>query len=131
NSILEFGSGPSSWLLRTLSSDVTSIEQNAVIAGASGATYSPLADNGWYSWRPDGKTYDVILIDGPAHQGRWGILPHLRSMVHQGTIVIVDDTQREDEYSLVMKIKSEFSVSTTLSHFRKGNRMFSVLKLIW
>ena len=98
--VLEFGSGVSTLLMRAAGAEVTSIEQDAVIAATSGAKHCPLNSDGWYEWEPSGGPYDVILIDGPAIRGRDGVVRHIRSLAGPSTVVIVDDTHRRAEAQL-------------------------------
>jgi hypothetical protein len=117
--VLEFGSGLSSRLIRSTGADLTSIEQDPIIAAASGATYCPLMRSGWYDWVPEGSRYDVVLIDGPARRGRDGVLPFISDLLAPGGVVIVDDCQREAERRLAKSIASRLGSEV---HFASDSR---------
>lgn len=126
--VLEFGSGLSTRLIRSTGASLTSIEQDATIAAASGATHCPLTRSGWYDWVPDGTRYDLILIDGPALKGREGILPFIPDLILPGGTIIVDDCQRRNERGLATMIAglvgSNFSIGTD-----GGRRSWGVVRL--
>lgn len=123
-SVLEFGSGVSTWMMGNTAKSVVSIEQDGYVAGLTGALHKPLKD-GWYDWTPEGR-YDVILIDGPAHKGREGVLPHIESLLEPGGVVIVDDTHREAESELANKISQ--IVKGKMEKFSDNGRSWSIIQ---
>lgn len=59
----------------------------------------------WYAWKPPRTPFDLILIDGPPGKiGRSGILSRLPNLTHPGTVVLVDDTDRENDAALANQI---------------------------
>ena len=120
--ILEFGSGHGSHLL-SKEYELWSIEHDEEWLGISDSNYTHAAivDNpvsehngevGWYNpsfFDEIPSKFDLIIIDGPPGTfGRSGILNHLDELP-SAKWMIVDDTDRETEYSLAKQIINHFS----------------------
>jgi hypothetical protein len=55
----------------------------------------------WYDWTPPGKPFDLVLIDGPPGPiGRGGIERVIDRLVHERTILYLDDALRPEEAAL-------------------------------
>jgi hypothetical protein len=64
--------------------------------------FCPLTgDPPWYDWRPPDRPFDLVLIDGPPGTiGRRGIERVIEQLIHEDTIVYIDDALRPDEAAL-------------------------------
>jgi hypothetical protein len=52
----------------------------------------------WYDWIPPSQPYDLILLDGPAgNYGRMGVLHQIEKLIHDDTIIVMDDSKRHPE----------------------------------
>jgi predicted O-methyltransferase YrrM len=80
---------------------------------------APLRDYGSYEWyAPDlaalPTSIGFVLCDGPpgdTRGGRYGLVPELRNRMRSGCIVILDDTQRPEEHSIVRRWIRELPAS--------------------
>lgn len=106
--ILEFGSGDGTYRLLQEGYKLLSIEQNIKWCGLHHDNYChcPLVD-GWYDMDKlgkflEGRSYDVILIDGPAAGDRIKIL---ESCVDLSKTLFVDDLDRPKDRELFNKLK--------------------------
>jgi hypothetical protein len=104
---LECGSGLSTRLFDAAGCRHTALEHDpARRAPSESVVLATLAgDPPWYDWTPS-RRYDLILIDGPPRDagGRWGILRVLDAMVHDRTVIVLDDTNRAAESRLAEEI---------------------------
>ena len=83
----------------------------------AGIAITPLnryGDFDWYGTEKVAVPKDIgfVLCDGPpgmTRGGRYGLLPQLREKFAPGCIVILDDTQRQDERAIANRWCSEFS----------------------
>ena len=83
---------------------------------------APLRDYGSYEWyAPDPAALPVsigfVLCDGPpggTRGGRYGLVPQLRNRMRSGCVVILDDTQRPQERSIVRRWISELPASVLM-----------------
>jgi hypothetical protein len=106
SSILEIGSGDSTGKL-TVRYQVTSIEEDQSFVGAhDGATYvyAPIdPTTKWYSAQSleslIGKKFDLVIVDGPAHGCRLGLMDHLKYI--SADVFVFDDTNRSEDRKLV------------------------------
>jgi hypothetical protein len=136
--ILECGSGLSTLVLATAASvarrDLWTLEHDPRWAArvsrelqphlSSCATVllAPLRDYGSYDWyAPDPAALPTsigfVLCDGPpgdTRGGRYGLVPELRNRMRSGCIVILDDTQRPEEHSIVRRWSSELPASVVM-----------------
>ena len=106
---LEFGSGLSTLLFANHDVRHTAIEDKPEIArhARSAVQLVGRGVDGWYDWEPDGA-YDLLLIDGPQGEGnRGGVQRVLERLVHDETVIIVDDVRRAAERELAEKIRSK------------------------
>jgi len=106
---LEFGSGLSTLLFTNHDVRHTAIEDAPDIPRDAGPTVRQveLSPDGWYDWEPDGL-YDLILIDGPQGTGnRGGVLRVIERLVHDETVIVVDDVRRVAERELAERIRSQ------------------------
>ncbi len=69
--------------------------------------------DGWYNWESGGPyelilidgPYDLILIDGPQGEGnRGGVLRVIDRLVHDETVIVVDDVQQVAEREMAEEI---------------------------
>jgi hypothetical protein len=127
---LETGSGLSTKLFLDAGCSHTSLEHDdawaKTLTTAFAACEIPLhirsltGDPPWYDWTPDGP-FDLILVDGPPAQiGRRGVMRVLENLVHERSIIYVDDARRPDEAGLCEMIQNhlgwEAEVSTAGHH---------------
>lgn len=112
---LELGSGLSTQLFLDAGCDHTAVEHDAGwidrLAGVFPdctrvVQHAPLTGSPpWYNWSPQGERFDLILIDGPPGEiGRDGVLGVLPQLVHERTILVIDDVLRPDDRLLAAKI---------------------------
>lgn len=147
-SVLECGCGVSTWLIQTRQpARHVALEcsphywrqcvsspyiQNAEVLLCELAAPVAAEASPWYAWTPD-MSYDVVLIDGPAGDiGRDGVIEHIHALTHDGSVIIVDDTQRADELTLAGRIAIGFNTSAhrvTLDDTSNGIRKkFSIIE---
>lgn len=110
---LEFGSGFSTLLFANYDVRHTAIEDNHSAARDAGAAVQMVGRDkgGWYDREPDGP-YDLILIDGPQGEGnRVVVLRVLQQLVHERTVIVVDDVWRAGERELVERIAGRLRLS--------------------
>ncbi len=110
---LEFGSGLSTLLFANYDLRHTVIEDNAEVARDAGPAVQLVGRgaDGWYNWEPD-EPYDLILIDGPQGEGnRGGVLWVMERLVHDETVIVVDDVWRMAERELVERIEEKLGES--------------------
>jgi predicted O-methyltransferase YrrM len=77
--------------------------------------FAPLKIFGSYSWYdvPDSvlpKTLSVIICDGPpagTPGGRYGVIPRMRSRLGPGSVVLLDDADREQEQAIANRWTAE------------------------
>jgi hypothetical protein len=83
--------------------------ENAVVADA------PLVSYGEFSWYAVDKinlprSFGFVVCDGPPGDtpgGRYGLVPVLRSRLHAGSMILLDDTQRESEQNVARRWMNE------------------------
>lgn len=79
-----------------------------------GLYHTPLIQKEGYDWYdyanvPLPETFSLIICDGPPGQtkgGRLGLVPEMKSKLLPGTVILLDDTVREEERSVIEKWKS-------------------------
>lgn len=133
---LETGSGLSTWLFAQSVDFHQALENhkesyNRVCMnrarGANVTLCSLVGKPRWYDFENHKHSYDLILIDGPSGRvGRWGILPHLDNLTHQNTVIVLDDTNRNDEARLALAI-SERTQKPIRSFNCEDGRSFSII----
>jgi len=62
----------------------------------------------WYDWKnfQFPAYFSLVICDGPPAQtvgGRYGLLPEMDSRIKSGTIILLDDTVRPDEKTVIKK----------------------------
>jgi hypothetical protein len=69
----------------------------------------------WYDWEPDAP-YDLVLIDGPPQQiGRAGVVRIIERLLHEDTVIFVDDATRPAERTLCEQIAAQLQWSAVYS----------------
>lgn len=105
---LEAGSGLSTQYFTEARCDHTALENELEYApDLPCIVIAPLIGKPpWYDWQPDGP-YDVLLIDGPdGRLGRQGIMRVFELLVHDETVVLLDNSDRRDECQLIQSIRA-------------------------
>lgn len=135
---IEFGSGVTTLLFDELSRKHTAIEHSKVwydkVKPHLKNTDYILSDieKTWYSWRPTGEKYDVILIDGPPGQDstyeRSGCVYFLEDMMSDNCSIVVDDTNREKENALAKHIQELYSLQGQT--FNDNGRKYTILQRV-
>jgi hypothetical protein len=72
---------------------------------------NPLKDYGPYCWYDTlganiSSNIGMVICDGPPAQtkgGRYGLIPQIKSSLHAGAVILMDDTSRQDERSVIEK----------------------------
>lgn len=120
SNILEFGSGEGTKSLVSLGYNMFSVEENAQFAGLFHDQYCHAEiKDGWYDMEKvkaflEGKSFDAVLIDGPAHGERLKILD-LGLDFSNFKVIIVDDIERKEDaelFSILSKDKQFKQTST-------------------
>lgn len=68
----------------------------------------------WYNLEglPDELMYDVLIVDGPPHgtnsRARYPAMEHLYERLNPGAVIIIDDTNREDEQQMIEHWKKAY-----------------------
>ena len=84
-------------------------------------------ENGWYDISfidKIKKDYDVLLIDGPAHGEREGILKYINSF-YNGSLIIMDDIERTKDFRCMEKLCELLHKNYTIY---SGSKPFGVIK---
>ena len=71
----------------------------------------------WYdiSSLPDATKFQLVVCDGPPSDtpgGRFGLLPVMKDAFEDGTVILLDDTVREEEREVMRRWKKEFDCVT-------------------
>jgi len=114
--ILEFGSGKGTTGHLGNNYKLFSIEQNENFMGKYKSTYihAPIKD-GWYDVEKvnkliSGKKFDCIIVDGPAHGNRSGLLDNLQTLkLNTNTLWIFDDIDRDEDKTLALTMATLLS----------------------
>jgi hypothetical protein len=89
--------------------------------------FAPLVDK-WYDVeilkKELPKQYDLLIIDGPIHEKRLNILHNLTLFDFTG-IIIIDDTNREGDYTMSLKIAEIYSKKIT--RIKNKEKEFTIL----
>lgn len=106
---LECGSGLSTLLFDAIGCRHTALEHDARRCAASQSVIlAPLVgEPRWYDWTTKSR-FDLIFIDGPPGRiGRSGIRNRIGQMMHDDSIVVLDDTNRAAEHRLCRQLASD------------------------
>jgi len=133
--VLECGSGLSSLLIERYTPNLTVLEDDfftyllmlSLIENKE-SLHKVNIDDCWYNWQPD-TIYDLVFIDGPfAGNGcdRRKFMRVADKCIGDDTIIIVDDSHREEEAGLVKNIVNNFGFMA--EHFIEQNREFDVIR---
>jgi predicted O-methyltransferase YrrM len=133
--ILECGSGISTLLLglvgQRFGAEIVALEHDPYWASRVVTTLSknrissvdlrvtPLKDFGGYTWyETDPQTlprdFSLVVCDGPPGEtpgGRYGMLPHMRSLLRSGCVILLDDVDRADERNVLERWSRELGTS--------------------
>ncbi len=114
---LEFGSGMSTHMFWLAGCNHTALEHDGHYAPQLECVIvCPLVgDPPWYDWTPRGP-YDLILIDGPpGYKGRTraGIHRVAAGLVHERTVIVVDDTHRKRDRDIAKKLAGDLGMVYT------------------
>ena len=127
---LEAGSGRSTVLFERTGCRHVALEHDARYgAGCASVVKAPLVGTPpWYDWTP-AHAVDLLFIDGPPGRiGRAGILRVLPQLVHERTVIVIDDTNRRAERRLADHIAATYGLR---SEYRRAGlarlRAFTVL----
>jgi predicted O-methyltransferase YrrM len=102
----------------------------------SGVRLAPLrsyADYDWYdigSLRDSDSAFNLLLCDGPpsgTRGGRYGLLPSVLQRLTPGARIIVDDTTRLDEQTMISRWTREFPGRVTVENWGVTFAVLSVL----
>lgn len=131
--ILEFGAGKTSTLFFSKYWNLTTIEQDK--------NYCDLFDNvkyihstikdGWYDvdLTALSQNYDLIFIDGPVGYQRSKILQKIEHIDYKNSIIVVDDTYREDCQKIVNYFtKKNKNIILKGDDESTGQHQFTILK---
>ncbi len=148
--ILECGSGLTTVLLGIVAErykkDIVSLEDNlqwaervrlelsALDISRVQLNVQPLVNYGkffWYAVTDIGLsgTFGLIICDGPPAQtpgGRYGLLPVMKKHLGKGSVILMDDTIREDEQAIIKKWQTLLSFDT---RFVDGEDQHAVLTI--
>gem|GEM_PF-2299076 len=127
---LEFGCGLSTSLLVERGCRHIAIEHDATFVeslkkfdpkAADTVIVCPLeGDPPWYRWQTMQK-FDLILVDGPpGYIGRRGILDHIESLIHDRSVIFVDDACRSAEADIAKEIAKRLNwplIISTAGHY--------------
>ena len=128
---LETGSGRSTELFERMGCQHVALEHDPRRGARSrSVVMAPLTgDPPWYDWVPP-HACDLILIDGPAWWiGRGGVMRVLPYLLHDHTVVVIDDTHRAAERRLAERIAADYGMRAEY-HARRAlgvKRGFGVL----
>jgi hypothetical protein len=97
---------------------------------------APLKDYGDFSWYDPPlehlpERFALVVCDGPpgtTKGGRYGLVPVLRSRLSAGTVILLDDADRESEILAMARWAELLSFVTVLQDQLRGK--FAVLKII-
>jgi predicted O-methyltransferase YrrM len=136
--ILECGSGLSTVLLsiatRDTGTEVWSLEHHAQWADRvrkalreeratrTHVEYAPLKNYGAFDWyQPDfsrlPRQFSLVLCDGPpgdTHGGRSGLVPVMRQYLAPGSVILIDDAERDAERSMAEQWARELSATLAI-----------------
>lgn len=118
---LELGSGMTTWLFYTVGCDHTALENAPEYAPPLPCVQICPLVGGWYKWKP-AKPYDMIFVDGPRKR-RSGILRVIDRLVHDRTIIVMDDTNRRRDSALADQLAKRLAM-TRLDYPAKWKRDF-------
>ena len=128
---LETGSGRSTALFEQAGCAHVALEHDPRYrVSCASVVLAPLTgDPPWYDWAPP-HPFDLVLIDGPPWWiGRAGILRVLPRVLHERSVIVMDDTHRRAERRLAARIAAAYSLR--IDHHRGSipglSRGFSVL----
>ena len=127
STILEFGSGASTHIL-SKTYNMISIEEDKYWANRYDSDYllAPIKDD-WYdidmvnNFLKD-KSYDAIIIDGPAKGDRKKLVELIENdiiKINKNVMIFVDDVQRSDEYILALKLSTILNRELKVDNMKK------------
>jgi len=133
---LEFGCGLSTLLFNYAGHHHTAIDNNQKwidlvksheLTVRTQIVHSAINSLGFYLNVPPGP-YDCVLIDGPAGEGkRSGVIEIIESLVKEGAVIIVDDTNRPKERALSEAIQNLLCASQVIEGDTSHGRKFDLI----
>lgn len=132
---LELGSGLSTLLFDRAGADHVAVEHSPKFAalvrerlrGSTRLVEAPLAEDGWYGWRPgeDDGGRSLVLVDGPPQRNRSLVERVMPSLLAPGATIYIDDTNRPEEAGLAERL--EVTLDARRERVHEGKRAFDVL----
>lgn len=96
--------------------------------------HTPLIQKEGYDWYdyanvPLPETFSLIICDGPPGQtkgGRLGLVPEMKSKLLPGTVILLDDTVREEERSVIEKWKSYKKFTVAFNNLQDQHAILTI-----
>lgn len=129
--VLEFGSGLSTILFNGITSQLTSIESSLDILIqlkhilSNGKCQKGDFKRGQLQWQPD-DIYDLIFVDGPTSEDKWGLIPIIGKCISNSTVIVVNDTHLQTEKDFVENLCLMFDMD--YHTYNECGKTFKILR---